>query len=285
MLFALCKFNGYAQLIQNITIEESTTTPFILQNDRIYLQIQLFDENFNIILDNGAPKTNFPPTIIEKFTSLPDSLICQTFPKIPDLKDYEKRVMLGIGNYALILDTIRCRPDGMFVLGVELFERRIVNLDFVNETLTLSNTLPEDINTYIAIDMSSQKHENRYGVIQHYFLIHIPDFKNSFSQNVPLVFHIDLGANGSIVPDKTIQKVDYEKFSNDLTLLSCLFSSEIMFNRPPLRISYSGGGGKFSEAPQEEKFAHFDGWIGVDILKRFHSVIFDYQGKKLYVKI
>ena len=191
MLFALCKFNGYAQLIQNITIEESTTTPFILQNDRIYLQIQLFDENFNVFLDNGAPKTKITPII---------------------------------------------------------------------------------------------KHENRYGVIQHYFLIHIPDFKNSFYQNIPLVFLVDLGARSSIIADKTIKKVDYEKFSNDPSLISCLFSSEIMFNRPNMRISYSIGG-KVSEFPQEEAFVHFDGWIGVDILKRFHSVIFDYQGKKLYVKI
>jgi len=281
MLFALCKFNGHAQLVQNANVEEVTTIPFNLHNNRIYLQIQLFDENFDIILDNGAPKTMFPPTIIEKFTSLPDSLICQTFPKRPGLKDYAKRVILGIGNYDLIIDTIRCSPDHMLALGAELFERRIVNLDFVNETLTLSNVLPKDIDTYIAIDMSSQKHENRFGVIQHYFLIHIPDFKNSFYQNIPLAFNVDLGSRSSIVADKTIKKVDYKKFINDPTLISYLFSSEIVFNRPNLRMSYSGGGA----FPQEEAFAYFDGWLGVDILKRFHNVIFDYQGKKFYVKI
>jgi hypothetical protein len=282
LLFTLCKFNGYAQLIQNVNIEETTTISFYLQNDRIYLQIQLFDENFNVFLDNGAPKTMFPFTIIEKFfTSLPDSLICRTFPKIPDLKKKEKRVMLSIGNYDLILDTIRCHTDNMFQLGAELFERRIVNLDFVNETLTLSNALPKDIGAYIAIDMSSQKHENRYGVIQHYFLIHIPDFKNSFYQNIPLVFFVDLGARGSSVADKTIKKVDYKKFFNNPTLISYLFSTEMMFNRPNMRISYSNG----SEISQEEAFAYFDGRIGIDILIRFHNVIFDYQGKKLYVKI
>jgi hypothetical protein len=285
MLFALCKFNGHAQLIQNVNIEEFTTIPFHLKNNKIYFQIQLFDENFNVFLDNGFPKTKFPLTIIKKnFTSLPDSLICQTFPKVPDLKDYEKRVMFSIGNYDLILDTIRCGLDDILTLGAELFERRIVNLDFVNETVTLSNALPEDINAYIAIDMSSQKHENRFGVIQHYFLIHIPDFKNSFYQNIPLVFNVDLGAMSSFVPDKTIKKVDYEKFINDPTLLSYLFSNETMFNRPNMRIMYSGGG-EVSAFPQEEAFAYFDGWIGVDILKRFHNVIFDYQGKKLYVKI
>ena len=283
MLFALCKFNGHAQLIQNINIEESTTIPFYLQRDRIYLQIQLFDETIDVFLDNGAPKTTFSSATIEKFTSLPDSLICQTFPKIPVTKDYAQRIILGIGNYDLILDTIRCRPDYMLVLGVELFERRIVNLDFVNETLTLSNALPEDIDTYIAIDMSSQKHENRFGVIQHYFLIHIPDFKGSFYQNIPLVFNVDLGATSSFVPDKTIKKVDYRKFGNDSTLMSYLFSSEIMFNRPNIQMSYSDGG-NISELPQEEAFAHFDGWLGIDILKRFHNVIFDYQGKKFYVK-
>ena len=90
MLFVLCKFNGHAQLILNDNIEETTTIPFQLQRDRICLQIQLFDENFNVFLDNGAPKTNFPSKLIEKFfTLLPDSLLCQTFPKIPDLKDYE----------------------------------------------------------------------------------------------------------------------------------------------------------------------------------------------------
>jgi len=280
MLFALCKFTGHAQLTQNVNIGEATTIPFELHNNKIFLQIQLFDENFYVFLDNGAPKTRFPSTIIEKFTSLPDSLICQTFPKLPNLKDYKKRVMLSIGNYDLILDTIRCWPDGMFMLGAELFERRIVNLDFVNETLTLDNTLPEDINTYIAIDMSSQKHENRFGVIQHYFLIHIPDFKDSFSQNIPLVFFVDLGSMSAFLSDKTIKKVDYEKFINDPALISYLFSSEMMFNRPNLRITYSSGG----EISQEEKFAYFDGVIGVDILKRFHNVIFDYQGKKFYVK-
>ncbi|MDR2971794.1 MAG: hypothetical protein LBU83_07710 [Bacteroidales bacterium] len=283
MLFALCKFTGHAQLIQNISIEEATTVPFYMENNsRIYHQIQLFGENFDIFLDNGAPKTMFPSTIIEKFTVLPDSLICQTFPKLPNTKDYKKRVVLGIGNYDLILDTIRCHI-GMFQLGAELFERRIVNLDFVNETLTLSNALPEDIDTYIAIDMSSQKHENRFGVIQHYFLIQIPDFKGSFYQNIPLVFNVDLGGRTSVVSDKTIEKVDYTKFINDPTLISYLFSSEIMFNRPNLRVTYSDDG-KVSEFPQEEAFAHFDGWIGVDILKRFHHVIFDYQGKKFYVK-
>jgi len=288
VLFALCKFNGHAQLIRNVNIEETTTVPFYLENNsRIYHQIQLFDEIFDIFLDNGAPKTTFLSTIIEKFTSLPDSLICQTFPKIPGLKDYEKRVILGIGNYDLILDTIRCHTDGIFQLqlGAELFERRIVNLDFVNETLTLSNTLPEDINTYIAIDMSSQKHENRFGVMQHYFLIHIPDFKGSFNQNIPLVFNVDLGGRSSVVADKAIKKVDYKKFINNPSLISYLFSSEIMFNRPNLRMSYSGGGKVVSEFPQEEAFAHFDGWMGVDILKRFRNVIFDYQGKKFYVKI
>ncbi|MCL2247058.1 MAG: hypothetical protein FWC10_08125 [Lentimicrobiaceae bacterium] len=222
----------------------------------------------------------FPSSIIEKFTSLPDSLICQTFPKVPDLKDCEKKITLSVGNYDLILDTIRCHTNNMFQLGAELFERRIVNLDFVNETLTLSNTLPGDIDTYIAVEMSSQKHENRFGVIQHYFLIHIPDFKNFFYQNIPLVFNVDLGGRSSVVADKTIKKVDYKNFINNPTLISYLFSSEIMFNRPTMRISYIGGG----EISQEEKFAYFDGVIGVDILKRFHNVIFDYQGKKFYVR-
>ena len=96
-----------------------------------------------------------------------------------------------------------------------------------------------------------------------------------------MVFFVDLGSNASFVADKTIQKVDYEKFINDSTLISCLFSSEMMFNRPKMRITYSGGG----EISQEEKFAYFDGVIGIDILKRFHHVIFDYQGKKFYVKV
>ena len=287
MFFALCKFNGYAQLIQNANIEETTTIPFNLKNEGIYLQVQLFDEKFNVLLDNGAPKTMFPTEIIEKFTSLPDSLICQTFPKAPDTKDYEKRVRLSIGNYDLILDTIRVyQPDKMFVLGAELFERRIVNLDFVNEILTLSNALPKDINTYIALDMSFQKHENRFGVIMHYFLIHIPDFKNFFYQNVPLVFVVDLGSTGSFVADKTIKKVDYTKFINNPALISYLFSSELMFNRPDMQMFYSDGSEKSSELlPQEEAFVCFDGWTGIDILKRFHNVIFDYQGKRFYVKI
>jgi len=282
MLFALFKFNGHAQLTQNANTEETTTIPFHLKDNRIYLQIQLFDENFNILLDNGTPKTTFPPRIIEKFfTSLPDSLICQTFPKLPDIKDYKKKVILGIGNYDLILDTIRCNRSDRFNLGAELFERKIVNLDFVNETLTLSNALPKDINDYIAIDMSSQKHENRFGGIHHYFLIHIPDFKNSFDQNIPLVFFVDLGFNSSVVADKTIKKVDYKKSINNPTLISYLFSSEIMFNRPNMRITYPDG----SAFPQEEAFACFDGWIGTDVLKKFHNVVFDYQGKKFYVKI
>jgi len=284
MLFALCKFNGHAQLMQNAHVEETTTIPFDLLTDRIFLQIKLFDDNFDILLDNGAPKTMLPSTIVEKFSSLPDSLICQTFPKLPNLKDYEKRIVLGIGNYDLILDTFRCRTEGIFVLGSELFERRIVNLDFVNKTLTLSNTLPEDINTCIALDMSSQKLENRFGVIQHYFLIHIPDFKDSFNQNIPLVFNVDLGGKPSVVVDRTIKKVDYKKFINDPTLISYLFSTEAMFNRPNMRMTYSDGG-KSSEIPQEEVFACFDGIIGIDILKKFHNVIFDYQGNKFYVRV
>jgi hypothetical protein len=258
-----------------------------LQSNKIFLQIQLLDEKFDFCLDNGAPKTMFPAPIIEKFTPLPDSLICQIFPKLPDTKDYEKRVILSIGNYDLILDTIRIsHSDRMLILGAELFERRVVNLDFVNETLTLSNTLPEDIDTYIAIDMSSQKHANRFGVIQHYFLIHIPDFKNYLNQNIPLVFLVDLGSNSSFVSDKTIKKVDY-KFINNRTFLSSLFSTEMMFNRPEdTHMFYTDSdGNKICESTQEEEFAHFDGVIGVDVLKRFHNVIFDYQGKKLYVKI
>ncbi|MCL2290688.1 MAG: hypothetical protein FWC34_08320 [Bacteroidetes bacterium] len=85
----------------------------------------------------------------------------------------------------------------------------------------------------------------------------------------------------SSLPDKTIKKVDYKKVINNPTLLSSLFSSEQMFNRPNMRLIYSDR----SEIPQEEKFAYFDGVIGIDILKRFHNVIFDYQGKKFYVKI
>jgi hypothetical protein len=287
MLFALCTFNGYAQPIQNVDIEETTTIPFHLRNDKIFIQIQLFDEKINILLDNGCPKTLFHAPIIEKITSLPDSLICQTFPKLPDTKDYEKRVVLNIGNYDLILDTIRVsHQDRILALGAELFERRVVNLDFVNETLTLSNALPEDIDTCIALDMSAQKHENRFGVMMHDFLIHIPDFKDSLNLNIPLVFFVDLGAQGSIVADKTIKKVDYKKSINDPTLISSLFSNEIMFNRPNMRISYGvSSDGKFNNFPQEEAFAYCDGWLGIDILKRFHNVIFDYQGKKFYVKL
>ena len=288
MLFALFKFNGHAQFIQNAKIEESTTIPFILRDNRIYLQIKLLDENFYVNLDNGAPKTNFPTKTIEKFfTSLPDSLICQIYPKSPNTKDYKKRVILSIGNYDLILDTIRfCQSDRMFILGAELFERRIVNLDFVNETLTLSNGLPRDIDTYIAIDMSYEKHKNRNDVIMHYFLIHIPDFKDSLNQNIPLVFYVDLGSKASFVADKTIKKVDYKKFINDPTLLSSLFSTEKMFNRPEMRMSYSDGSIASTElASQEEMFVCFDGWLGIDVLKRFHNVIFDEQGKKFYVKV
>jgi hypothetical protein len=282
LLFALFKFNGHAQVIQNVNIEETTTIPFHLKDNRIFLQIQLFEKKFDVFLDNGAPKTMFPARIVEKFfTSLPDSLICQIFPKVPNTKDYAKRVILSIGNYDLILDTIRVRQPDMFMLGAELFERRTVNLDFVSETLTLSNVLPEDIDAYIAIDMSSQKHENRFGVIQHYFLIHIPDFKDSLNQNIPLVFDVDLGGRSSFLPDKTIKKVDNIKFSNDPTLLASLFSTEKMFNRPKMIMSYSDG----SVVSQEEMFAYFDGVIGIDVLKRFHNVIFDYRGKKFYVKI
>jgi hypothetical protein len=287
MFFALCKFTGFAQLIQNVNIEETTTIPFILKNDKIFLQIQLFDEKINILLDNGFPKTQFPEKKKKKFTSLPDLLICQTFPKLPDTKDYKKRIILNIGNYDLILDTIRVSHlDRMLVLGVDLFERRIVNLDFVNETLTLSNILPEDISTYIAIEMSSKKHENRFGIIMHDFLIHIPDFKNFLNLNIPLVFFVDLGSDASFVADKTIKKVDYKKFINNQILISSLFSSELMFNRPNIRIIYADSeGSNVSEKPQEEAFAYFDGIIGIDILKRFQNVIFDYQGKKFYVKV
>jgi hypothetical protein len=285
-LFVLCKFNGHAQLIQNANIEESTTIPFILHDNRVFLQIQLLDEKFNVILDNGAPKTMFPIRTIEKFfNSLPDSLICQIYPKSPETKDYQKKVILTIGNYDLILDTIRvCQSDMMFVLGAELFERRIVNLDFVNETLTLSNALPKDINTYIALDLSSEKHKNRNDVIMHYFLIHIPDFKNSLNLNIPLVFYVDLGSRASFVADKTIKKVDYKKFINDPTLLSSLFSTEFMFNRPEMKMSYSDGIESIA-VTQEEMFVCFDGWLGIDVLKRFYHVIFDEQGKKFYVKL
>ena len=285
IIFDFCKLNGQAQFIQSINIEESTTIPFILHDNRIYLQIQLFDEKFTVFLDNGAPKTMFPTKTIEKFfTSLPDSLICQIYPKSPNTKDYEKRVTLNIGNYDLILDTIRvCQSDMMFMLGVELFERRIVNLDFVNETLTLSSVLPEDINTYIVLDMSSEKHENRNDVIMHYFLIHIPDFKNFLNLNIPLAFYVDLGSRTSFVSDKTIKKVDYKKFINNPTLLSSLFSTEFMFNRPNMIMSYSDGS-ESTEVSQEEMFVCFDGWLGIDVLKRFQNVIFDEQGKKFYVK-
>jgi hypothetical protein len=287
ILFVLCKFKGHAQLAQNASIEETSTLPFTLKNDKIFLQIQLFDVKFNILLDNGAPKTMFPATLIESFiTSLPDSLICQFFPKLPHIKDYKKRVILNVGNFDLILDTIRVDYSSrMLVLGAELFERRVVNLDFVNETLTLSNALPEDINTYIAIDMSSQKHENRFGVIMHYFMIHISDFKNFLNLNTPLVFRVDLGGSPIIENNKTIKKVDYKKVISDPTLISSLFSTEIMFYRPDIRIIYADSEGSIvSEKTQEEAFAYFDGIIGIDVLKRFHHVIFDYQGKKFYVK-
>ena len=292
-IFCLATIAAYGQNnlqkhYEYVNSEETTTIPFILHDNRIYLQIQLLDEKFNVILDNGAPKTMFPTRTIEKFfTLLPDSLICQIYPKSPNTKDYKKRIILSIDNYDLILDTIRfCQSDMMFMLGAELFERRIVNLDFVNETLTLSNALPKDIDAYIAIDMSSQKHENRFGVIQHYFLIHIPDFKNFLNLNIPLVFNIDLGAISSFLSDKTIKKVDYKNVINNPALLSSLFSTEIMFNRPNIRISYAdSSGSNVSAFPQEEAFAYFDGWIGIDVLKRFHHIIFDEQGKKFYVKI
>ncbi|MDR0207416.1 MAG: hypothetical protein LBI45_09200 [Bacteroidales bacterium] len=281
IFFAFCKLNGHAQLIQNVNLEETAILPFILQDNRIYFQIQVFDEKFNIFLDNGAPKTIFPITIIEKFfTLLPDSLICQIFPKIPETKDYEKRVILNIGNYDLTLDTIRVDKCEKFTLGAELFERRIVNFDFANETLIISSSLPIDIDSYISIEMSSKKLENRFGVEHHYFLIQIPDFKNIFNLNVPLFFFVDLGTRLSLVSDKTIRKVDYKKFINDPTFISSLFSTVMMYNRPNLRLSYPDG----SEIPQDEMFDYFDGIIGIDVLKRFHNVIFDYQGKKFYVK-
>lgn len=257
----------------------SDTIPFIMNDNfgtgfnEIIIEGITFNKNLVFLLDNGWHVSGFTRESAQSFIDMSkfhkkeDAAYEYYFPNDP-----AEQVIIKLKDYLLELDSINVNiennPYRNGIIGFELFDKNIVEIDFKKRFIVLHNQLP-DILEYMVlslINMDSIKHPNE---IKHK-LIELDGFTDRFL--------LDLGAAMTIFNPAFLEKVDIKNYVQDS--LSIHYYLLDYIRRGDSHLLFDENGKSFFET---YNYWNIAGFIGVDFLKQFH-VFFDYPANKLYLK-
>jgi hypothetical protein len=265
----------------------STTVPFELINNHIYVQVKLNGQGpFTFLCDTGGANV-VTPTLAAKLGVKPEGALQGrgVGEKSEDV-GLVKLESLGVGDITLQQQLFAVFPLESFadvegvpqsgLIGYEVFKRFAVRVDYEHSQLTL--TLP-----------SAFSYQGAGVVVPFHFNDHIPQVEGSID-GISGKFDIDTGSRASL----SLLKPFAEK--NDLkTKLGARYEAVtgwgvggaargLIVRGHELRLGGVSVSSPVTELSQQQKGAFVDpyvaGNVGAGVLKRF-NIVFDYEGKRL----
>ncbi len=162
------------------------------------------------------------------------------------------------------------------MIGVELFYKSIVSIDFGNQKIHIGHQLPENIQDYEQYEMVSlRKHGDPY---YHKFrFLTINGLYDKNGEPVSSNFLIDLGSVANNIDYPFCDNIDIAKSKSMAKDTASMIY--LLLNKCPMRESVYMD--TFADTIHIDNFKN--GVIGIDFLRHF-DVIFDYPDNKLYLK-
>ncbi|MDR1346007.1 MAG: hypothetical protein LBK03_04835 [Bacteroidales bacterium] len=243
---------------------------------RIILPVQIKDTTVYALLDNGFPYTFIIKPLFNKLchsSRIPHNVYTADTSALMPV-DFDLR----IHDFVLHEDTIGIHSDDILtkrhskdidisiVIGLDLFEKNIVEIDFQNNRLLVYDKLPDRVTDFEVWNVYYDAQYNRLRRVT------IPDFVSKDRQVLSGDFLIDLGSCGTELFSFSsfAKRVDLEAIRQD----SLTWGHKILhWSSFPMQKS----------STHKKSLLNLDGIIGMDFLWRF-NVIFDFQNNKLYLK-
>lgn len=233
----------------------------------IILEVGVNDTVIKMLLDCGFPYTNFNRNVLEQ--------IHQPFTVFDEKRELSTTDMtLLLSHSPLHLDTIYA--DTKFewdsycdaILGYELFDRHIVEIDFEHRNIILHDVLPEKVSSYKAYDLHRAPEDAKFGRLPR---VIFDGFVKKDGTKTDAWLLVDLGAMVSV------WNKDFRmQLTTDSLKLDPNSQAYDLFKKTNQLNDY------FIPVTDNHNVKQ-DGCIGVDYLSQ-HNVIFDYPHNKLYLK-
>lgn len=283
LVCASCLSNG--KDFQNGPQKKEYTIDFQLEHGRIVLYAKIDDgDSLRFMLDNGASTTVLDSTFWTSIKKLKTPSFIQ---KSGNFDYYYCPINISLSDYIYSIDTLYVASEkysqnhfsalslnGM--IGVELFYKSILVIDFENQKIHISDHLPENIQNYKKYDMISlHKQDDPY---YHKFrFLTIDGLYDKTGNPLSSNFFIDIGSITNNIDCPFCDNIDIEKSKSmvkDTTSIIYLLLNKY----PMIETVYMD---TFADTVHVDDFKN--GVIGIDFLKHF-NVIFDYPHNKLYLK-
>ena len=233
----------------------------------IILEVGVNDTVIKMLLDCGFPYTNFNRNVLEQIHQ-PFTV----FDKKRELSTTDMTLLLS--HSPLHLDTIYA--DTKFewdsycdaILGYELFDRHIVEIDFEHRNIILHDVLPEKVSSYKPYDLHRTPEDPKLGMLPR---VIFDGFVKKDGTKTDAWLLVDLGAMVSV------WNKDFRmQLTTDSLKLDPNSQAYDLFKKTNQLNDY------FFPVTDNHNVKQ-DGCIGVDYLSQ-HNVIFDYPHNKLYLK-
>lgn len=236
--------------------------------NRIVVEVGINDTVLRMILDCGYPHTAFNRKVLEK--------IHQPFTVFNMDNELSTTDMTLLLNHtSLHLDTIHAfkkykygtYSDG--ILGLEFFERNIVELDFEHRNIIIHGVLPDKITSYKTYELYRVPEDTTYGMLPR---VIFDGFVKIDGSKTDAWLLVDLGAVVSIWLKDFRMQLTTDSLKQDTA------SQAYDLLRKTNQLN-----DYFIPIITDDNTVKEDGYLGVDYLSQ-HSVIFDYPNNKLYLK-
>lgn len=281
-LFCCSNNRGEKTLLES---KEDITIDFQLEQGRIVLYAKINDmDSLRFMLDNGATATVFDSDFWSSFENTSESHIIKESSR---LSTYFCPTSIALSKYIYSIDTVyiasKDYSDNHFsslslngMIGVELFYKKVVSIDFEHHKIHISDQLPENIQNYKKYDMiSSYKHDNPY--YSKFRFLSVDGLFNKKGEPVTSNFLIDLGCVTNNIDCPFCDNIDIKK-SKEMSKDTNSIIYALINKYPMIETVY------MDATSDTMHIDHFkSGVIGIDFLKHF-NVIFDYPHNKLYLK-
>lgn len=284
LVFTSCSYMGKKET-QSVPQREEYTIDCQLEKGRIVLYAKIDDmDSLRFLLDNGATTTIFDSTFWMSIKEYKNPHFIQNS---GNFDYYYCPTSISLSDYTYSIDTIYVASEryshdyfsalslnGM--IGVELFYKSIVSIDFGNQKIHIGHQLPETIQDYEQYEMVSlRKHGDPY---YHKFrFLTINGLYDKNGEPVSSNFLIDLGSVANNIDYPFCDNIDIAKSKSMAKDTASMIY--LLLNKCPMRESVYMD--TFADTIHIDNFKN--GVIGIDFLRHF-DVIFDYPDNKLYLK-
>ena len=284
LVITSCSSMGKKEAL-SIPQKEECAFDFKLEQGRIVIYAKINDmDSLRFMLDNGASATIFDSTF---WLSLEKQNAPHFIQNIGNFDDYYCPTNISLSDYTYSIDTLYVASEKYSqnafsalslngIIGVELFYKNIVDIDFENQKIHISDQLPENIQDYKQYDMISLHKQGDPYYHKMRFLT-VDGLYDKKGEPVSSHFLIDLGSITNNLDYPSCDNIDIEKsksMASDTTSMIYMLLNKY----PMIETVYMD---TFADTAHVDNFKN--GVIGIAFLKHF-NVIFDYPHDKLYLK-